>query len=332
MSNTYSTFEGEVDGKAFRLDSNAMTTEQMAESEERQQAEAEALVEETRPEPKATEHHVPEEEPKHNGKARDARSRVLEATRNASEAKKRLAEKEARERALAEENERLKAEIAQRSKPAEREPEPPHEPKPAKEPSGRPSLADFDSIEDHAEAVAKWVLKQEREEQEREAKARAFEEYKERRIKTFASRMQKHLETDPEFWDRVNPAVVQLRPTSVMAKDEPAGPLNVLAEHFLSSENPVSLIEYFSNHPEEVNRFSQIQSEAEFWREVGKVERGLNSGVVTATPTVPETSKAAPPARPVTGGPPTGNVDPSKMSFEEYAKWQTAEDRKARRR
>ena len=311
--------------------SNTRTSEQMEESFK---AEKEATAKKETPAEKAPEAQegdpeTPPEPVKAEKRPRDdPKARVAEATRNAAEAKKRIDEVQRRAEAAESELRRIRDSQAPPATPPK--PEEPAKPKTA--PPDRPKLDDFDSIEDHAEAVARWVAKQERAEAEKEAKARAFEEFKAKRVDTFTGKMKAHLESDPEFWTRQNPGVVELRPLSVMGPSEVAGPLNVLAEHFLTSENPVSLIEYFSQHPEEVTRFSQMQSEAEFWRALGKVESGIGSAAITASATTPQISKAAPPPRPVSGGPPTGTPNPNKMSLEESFKYFADMDKDSRRR
>lgn len=331
MSETYQSFEGTEKGQSFTLESNSRSVEQMSEAlkpvekapETPEKAASEPEKDSEAPEPQES---APVEGKQPKRPRDDPKARVAEATRNAAEAKKRIDEVQRRAEAAEAELQRIRA-----SQMARQEPEQPKQSsKP--QPDGRPKLDDFDSIEDHAEAMAKWVRKVEREAEESAAKARAYEQFRQKRVTTFADKMSKHLEADPQFWERVSPDVVNLRPLSVMDENEPKGPLNLLAEHFLTSDDPAALIQYFSDSPEEVKRFSQFQTEAQFWREVGKVETRIGSAATTASATVPEISKAAPPARPVTGGPPTGSPDPNKMTFEEYAKWQSLEDAKERKR
>lgn len=320
----YQTFE--ADG--FKVTSNTMTSEQIGESLASQKADPGAEpAPEADPNPEAEPEPTPEPPPKAEKRPRDdPKARVAEATRNAAEAKKRIDEVQRRAEAAEAELRRIRD-----SQPKVPEPPKPEEAKKSAAPSDRPKLDDFESIEDHAEAVARWVAKQEREAIQQEQKARQFEEFKQKRVESFTGRMHAHLESDPDFWSRQNPDVIALRPLSVMGPNEVATPLNLLAEQFLTSENPVSLIEYFSQHPEEVQRFSQMPSEAEFYRALGKVESGLGSAAMTATATIPQvSSKAAPPARPVTGGPTTGRIPPEKETFEQYYARRSKEEEKRR--
>lgn len=320
-----SDYQSFTDDDGVTITSNTRTAEQMKESF---QAEKEAAAPKEAPAAPVDELEPSPEPVKAEKRPRDdPKARVAEATRNAAEAKKRIDEVQRRAEAAEAELKRFKESQAKPPEPPK--PEEPAKPKTA--PSDRPKLDDFDSIEEHTEAVARWVAKQERAEAEKVAKERAFEEFKVKRVETFTGKMKAHLESDPDFWSRQNPDVIALRPLSVMGPSEVATPLNLLAEQFLTSENPVSLIEYFSQHPEEVTRFSQMQSEAEFWRALGKVESGIGSAATTASATKPQISKAAPPPRPVSGGPPTGTPNPNKMSLEESFDYFRTMDKEKRR-
>lgn len=327
----YQKFEGTEKGQSFTLESNSRSSEQMAESLKPAEKAPEPVKEAAAPVEAPEAEDTLNVEGKQPKRPRDdPKARVAEATRNAAEAKRRIDEVERRAKAAEEALARFKS-----TSEASRAPEPP---KPV-QPNDRPKLDDYDSIEDHAEAMAKWVRKAERdaEQAERKAaedrqKAEAFEKFREKRVTTFSEKMGKHLETDPDFWNRISPDVVQLRPLSVMDENEPKGPLNLLAEHFLTSDDPATLIQYFSDRPEEVTRFSQFTTEAQFWREVGKVETRVGSAATTASATTPEVSKAAPPARPVTGGPPSGTKALHELSLSELDKALKEDDRKRGKR
>lgn len=253
------------------------------------------------------------------GKPRDdPKARMLQATQQLAQTKR---EKDEIERRYRETQERLDKIL--NAKPPEPKAEEP--PKKSAPPSDRPKLDDFDSIEDHAEAVAKWAIKKEREEAQKAHREQAYQEFTRKRVDGFQERMKGVLEADPEFWNRQNPNVVGLRPLSIMAPNEPKGPLNALAEHFLVSEQAPALIEYFSGNPDELNRFSQFKSEGQFWYELGKVEKALVAAP-TASAKVAQISKAAPPARPVTGGPPTKTGPSVEDDDETYFKKRTAEE------
>lgn len=328
----------ETDG--FRIESNSRTAEQMTEAfktakeapEKAHKAAEKAVPQDDGagddPEGEESPETAPEgsaEAEKPLGKPRhDMKARMLEATRKESEAKKRADEIERRAIALEAELRALKSGIQPKAeaKPAEKQ---------APVGDGRPKLEDFESLEDHAEAVANWVAdKREKAAKESQQKAE-FERVTQEKFSSFAQRMGEHLKDDPDFWERQNETVVQLKPFSVLTEEEKqtAGPLNALADHFLVSDKAPALIEYFSGKPDELQRLSTLHP-GNFWRELGRIEERLSAATTASAP--PPVSKAAPPARPVTGGPPSNTSDPSKMTFEEFAKWQAAEDKKARKR
>ena len=318
MIGDYASFESE----GFEIESNTRTADQMKEAltppkppEEpaavAPEGEAAETPTETTPEPEK-----PLGKPRH-----DMKARMLDATRKESEAKKRADEIERRANALEAELARLKA----ASEP------PPAKPEPPKKDDTRPKLDEFETLEDHAEAVANWVADK-REKAAREAAVSANREKQtEERFASFAKRMEEHVKADPDFWSRQDETVVQLRPTSVLSQAElaKAGPLNALADHFLVSDQGPALIEYFSGKPEELQRLSTLHP-AQFWRELGRIEERLPAATTATVEETPK-SKAAPPARPVTGGPATGTPDPNKMSFEEYFAWQNKEDERVRK-
>jgi len=195
-------------------------------------------------------------------------------------------------------------------------------------PATRPKLEDFEGVEEWGEALTKWTIAEDRKNQAEEAKQAKFKADQDAKLKTFSNKMQAHLEKSPDWFDTVSDDVVGWRPLSALRSDEFVKPENVIAEHFLVSEDPVALIEYLSGKPEEIQRLSTLHP-LQLTAALGRIEERLAAANPTATVEEPSVSKAAPPARPVTGGPPTKSADPSKMSFEDYAKWQAAEDKKA---
>ena len=326
MSSTYSTFEG----KDFSVESNRHTTDEMkaalkpseaapvAAPEPQADGDGSEGEETTAAAPTGTgEGEKPLGKPRH-----DMKARMLEATRKESEAKKRADEIERRANALETELREIKAR-QEAPKPAET----PKAEKPAE--SGRPKLEDFDSLEDHAEALANWALDKREKTAAETRKAAETEKATKERFSTFAQRMKAHIETDPEFWSRQDETVVGLRPFSVLSQEEraQAGPLNALADHFLVSDKAPALIEYFSGKPEELQRLSTLHP-GDFWRELGRIEERLGAAT---TATVPQSiSKAAPPARPVTGGPPTDSGPSGTDSDDEYIRKRKAQELRKR--
>lgn len=270
------------------------------------------------------EEHAPEE-PKpaeekkadHRGKPKyDPTARVMQATRQAAEAKKERDEIQRRFDEAQSELEKLRGgkQVAEPAKAA---------------PEGKPKADDFETYEEYTEALTDWKIEQRETAREQAKMDEAFAKTVKERVNSFQERIASHLQANPDFWDKVSPDVVSLRPLSTMAPNEPKGALNALAEHFITSEHGPALMMYFTDHPDEIQRFSALHP-ITFGVELGKIEVGLGAA---STATVPKSqaSKARPPVRPVTGSPTT---DPDEIDddapFEQFVKHRNAEERAAR--
>ena len=315
----YAMFEGD----GFSVESNTETAAQLAEQFGKPEAPEDASggdsgVEdgEVAPEEEKSAHDG-NGEPKKANPRKDLKARALQAAREATQAKREAAEY----------RQRLEALEQKATKPAEPPPPAP------KDVTGRPKLDDFETIEDHAEAVAEWVADKRDTARKETERVAASERTVEARKDQYADRMEAHIKSDPDFWLRQSPEVLSLIPISNLSPEEraKAGPGNALAEAFLVSENPSALIEYFRDE-KELNRVLSSRTPLQFHVELQLIERGLGAAITDTAP-VPESSKAAPPARPVTGGPPIGNDGPSEAdSDDDYIRKRNAQERKKRSR
>lgn len=261
----------------------------------------------------------PAEEKKadHKGKPKyDPTARVMQATRQAAEAKKERDEIQRRFEEAQQELERLRSGKA------------PEQAKKAA-PEGKPTPDAFETYEEYTEALTDWKIEQREQAREAARREEAFAKTVKERVNSFQERIGQHLQAHPDFWDKVSPDVVSLRPLSTLAPDEPKGALNALAEHFITSEHGPALMMYFTDHPDEIQRFSALHP-ITFGVELGKIEVGLGAAS-TATVPKPSASKARPPVRPVTGSPTT---DPDEIDddapFEAFVKHRNAQERAAR--
>jgi hypothetical protein len=160
------------------------------------------------------------------------------------------------------------------------------------------------------EALTDWKYEERKKQDQQEQVARIMEEQAKERYSGFAQKMNEQREKDPDFMDAVSDDVLNLRPLSAMADNEPKGPLNALAEYILRSDIAPSLVKYFSERKDELGRFGQMDPST------------------AATPV--EMSKAKPPIRPVTGGSPIVEKDlPDDAPFEEFFKRENAKERKS---
>ena len=329
----YQTFE--ADG--FKVTSNTLTSEQIGESLASQKADPEA---EPAPETPKTNPEAAPENVKADGTPQksfrqiakhDKEARILEATqkaaaerRRADEAERRAKELEERHRAL------LSAKPEEPAKPSKKEDE-----------SELPDLDDYPSIAAHSAAVARYVLKQERE-AEKQAQEQARENEKRQKQETersakdaaFASLRDQREESDPVFKglvetyreqarsNQIDPSsVISWVPVSRMKDQSKAHPGNFVAEYLTSREDGgFDLLVYLETNPDAKTRVLSARDPVDLYGRLAKVEEERLSGAITATPqAVQVSSKAAPPARPVTGGPTTGRISPEKESFEQFA-------------
>ena len=198
---------------------------------------------------------------------------------------------------------------------------------PKSAPEGKPKSDDFETWEEYTEALTSWKVDEIRK-SERDTQVKAqVEQTKTGIFKDFEKRMGAKIQADPTIRDRISDTVLQLRPLSVLRDGERPGPLNLLAEQFLRSPASAELMVYFSDNESELQRFSTLHP-LRFGVELGKIEaRFVADAPNTATAQV-ETSKAKPPVRPVTGGPATGEREPSDdASFDDHVKYHNAKDR-----
>ena len=312
-----------VTSDGFDVSSSSETPEEIQASLNRDEPKEEvAKTESVEAEPaeaESVEEKPPVEEGRNKKARHDPAERVRMAAREAKEAKQR-----------AEDVTREKDEISRRAEEYRLELEKIRVQTKPKEPdsSGKPKSTDFHTYEEFTEALAEWKFNENIQKLESNRRMEAIERETAHRFSSFEKKIKEHMDADPTFKDRISPDVLNLRPLSAMAPGEPRGPLNALAEHFLVSEVAPKLIEYFSEHEDELQRFSTLHP-LRFGVELGKVEERLSVGSSTATAPV-EMSKAKPPVRPVTGGPPIVDKDlPDDAPFEKFFVHENAKERKS---
>lgn len=130
-------------------------------------------------------------------------------------------------------------------------------------------------------------------------------------VESFHQQFVEVLKTDPEFLDRIDPAIANARPVQALQRGEKAGPANVIASEVMKSSVAPKLMEHFTAHPEDYARLQQLPAhlaglppavaarEHVTWiiRELGKIEASLGR---SATP--------SPQTKPVTGAPDPGTT------------------------
>lgn len=123
--------------------------------------------------------------------------------------------------------------------------------------------------------------------------------------RTFADRRTKAIEADPQWSEKVAPAILNLRPHFEEPEGTPRRPDHDIAEGIVLSEVGPQVMVYLTEHPEIVGRLLQSPSYA-IYRELGRIEAALTPSVPPpADKPVPKPLSSAPPPPVVLGTKPS---------------------------
>jgi hypothetical protein len=147
------------------------------------------------------------------------------------------------------------------------------------------------SYEAYTRDLARHVFAQERAQQEREREIVT-------RVSTFKDQTEAAVKEDPQFWQSLDPEIVNLRPVDALGPGEPVTPRNVLAQAILDSEMAPKLLRHLSDHPDELALVDRM-TPAAVVRYVGRIEGA--SSVVTP-PVSPKPIVTSAPKPPTTLG------------------------------
>ena len=252
---------------------------------------------------------TPEDKPL--GKPRDdPRARMLEATRQASELKKQLAQERS-------EREKLAAEVAAiRQAPPRQEQR--SEPQAPQGRPQRPQMEQFETWEQYLDARDQWNRMQWAAEHDQAQSRRRYHETLDGHVNGFHKAISETRKTDPEFLDKISDEVLNLVPTFRL-QGQASTAANWIADDFVfSPETAPALMLHFTEHPQEFQRIASLTSPRDVTREMAKLGARLDVAAA-GTHSRPEVSKAKPPVRPVTGSPQTADSDVTgDLSFEEH--------------
>ena len=173
---------------------------------------------------------------------------------------------------------------------------------------GAPRSSDFSDYDDFILAATDFVAQHRQAElvstwQRSQQHARA--EYAEQqRFGSYAQKVDAVLQRDPQWLDRISPEVLALKPFSRLAPGERPGPLNALAEEIIDSPHTVALLQHFTAHPDDLQRFQTLRPR-ELTREVARLEARYDAAPAQGSASsAPAISQAHPPIQPVSGAPP----------------------------
>lgn len=258
----------------------------------------------------------PETEDIEEDKPSRAQVRIQQLARERNEERKARQELEAR---LA----RLEAATAP---PAKAEPEP------ARKPNGKPSPDQFQTYEEYVEALTDHKMEErlkrltEQAEEQRIVKARVDEISG--KLDSFRKRI------TPDVLERVDPRLLNLKPSFEMAPGEHLGPENALADELIESEVGPQMMLYLTQNEAEVVSLFKSPNRLAFAKAFARLEAKLGGQATPEAPQPPprETySQAKPPVRPVTPSA-VGDEDVDGIEdFDEYVKKANARDSRARR-
>jgi hypothetical protein len=229
------------------------------------------------------------------------------------------------ERRIAEQDRRIQELADQLRQPAaaarSAEPSPPAAPEPAPAataPSVKdherfmampdaPKVENFDSFEQWTVAMQIFVADKRFEERDAATKQ---EQTKERQVTAqrerqgaFNERIADARTTDPQFFDRLTPEILALKPFHALEKGERPTALNAIAEELLDSPVAPQLMLHLSEHPEELQRLGAIRDPRTLVREFARLEARFDNEAAPTKPAAPtpKTVSAAP-APPVSVG------------------------------
>ena len=164
---------------------------------------------------------------------------------------------------------------------ARREPEKPYDGLDPSDPKPTPdSFEDFDEYLDSRDA---W---NERRIERKAAKAadgaRVTQEQQEltaaqqAMVEKFAGQIRAAIEADPSFSDKLTPEVRMLRPRAALARDEIAGPENIVGDKLFESSIVREVLEHFSTHPEVLARLVAMPPEIQAMPRAVRVSRHIS--------------------------------------------------------
>lgn len=223
------------------------------------------------------------------------------------------------ERRIAEQDQRIRA-LESGSRPAApAEPAAPAQPAAATVPEWKriaalpdaPKIDDFESLGEHAAAMALFVNHTLQTEAQTRTHGEQLTAAQVTRVETFITRLNEAKVADPTFVSKLTPDVRALKPFSALAPGEQGGPRNVIAEQVYDSPISPKVLIHLSEHPEALAKLETMPDHIKAmpaamrnrehikWivKEFGKLEGSLESPSAPAAPQPKTLTDAAEPAQ-----------------------------------
>ena len=267
------------------------------------------------------------------GKTLQAKRGSLQARIDAQTAKQRTAERER-------DGERQRADAAERELQALRQPKGETKPAEPRYTRAKPTEDEigtkYETYGAYVEALTDWKVEQRDAQQAEHAHRSQIQRSHAQHAETFSDRIAKAEETDPDFWSKMHPAVVNLRPSGSLEAGERPTAMTAIADVIFTSEHTTDLMLHFSQNPREFQRLSTLPPN-QLYREMGRLEAQYTKAPAASSgPAVKPVpvSSAAPPIKPVGSTASTGS-DPDPLSddldIDTHIRVMNAKERKARR-
>jgi hypothetical protein len=176
-------------------------------------------------------------------------------------------------------------------------------------PDGRPTVDQFDTYDAYVEALTDWKLERVEAQRTAQDQRARIQQSHAQHAKTFTDRIQQAEALDPEFWSKMSPAVVNLRPSGSLDPGETPTAWTAIADVLFTSDVSPALMTHFSQNDRDLQRLSTLPPN-QLFRELGKLEAqytrpaAASPGPAAGLPI----SHAAPPIKPVGGAAATSDA------------------------
>lgn len=155
-----------------------------------------------------------------------------------------------------------------------------------------PKIGEYESIEEHAAAMALFVQDRLRDDTARASSEHAERTHYEQQHAQFVERFRAAAEADPELPSLLPPALLDAVPLSGLPKGAPSTFANVAAEALLLSDHPGALARHLATHPHDVERIGALPK-GQWLSALTRLDGRLSS-----TAAVPPASPPASPLQP----------------------------------
>lgn len=169
-----------------------------------------------------------------------------------------------------------------------------------------PQLEDFDSVGEHAAAMALFVNRQMASEQTQATQQQQRDAFLRTRAQSFGENLRQASDADPDFASKIPPEVLTARPLSAMTPAERPTFANVVAEAAFRSDNPAAFLQYLHANPASVAEIAKLPSIDWALVALARLDGRISGAPAApaATPPAAPAVPAAPVPSPISAAPP----------------------------